>query len=448
MNPLARGFPTRYVEELGFAAIRSARYSESQFVLFGWLSWLIPIGAIVDYIVGNPTFDTILVRTSAAFICIPLILHKKIPAKYKTHYHIYFVSVLAYIFPFTYGFMLSMNAATTPAGQEIHIIWILQYFVALFLFIQLVVDGSLATSLWLVSSFLALCPIILLTDPNTHELERVFVYPITGYVTALGLGIFTNRKTDIINSEKAVTASAIGANLAHELRTPLASIRAMSQGVANLLPVLTDAYNKAKASGIEVAPLRKSQVSQLDDTLASIRNEVEYSNTIIDMLLVNTADKPLSDADSDQFSVNGVIEEAIARYPFNNAKERELISVSVAEDFRIAAPHLLVIHVLFNLIKNGLYFVQKSGKGSIQISAILSDPGGQIIVHDTGTGIPASIRPHIFERFYTTTHTGQGAGIGLSFCHMVMESIGGSISCDSQDGEYTTFTLAFPQATG
>ncbi|MFV2090602.1 MAG: sensor histidine kinase, partial [Pseudomonadales bacterium] len=131
-----------------------------------------------------------------------------------------------------------------------------------------------------------------------------------------------------------------------------------------------------------------------------------------------------------------------------NAKERELISVNVAEDFRIAAPRLLVIHVLFNLIKNGLYFVQKSGKGSIQISAILGDPGGQIIVHDTGAGIPANIRPHIFERFYTTTHTGQGAGIGLSFCHMVMESIGGSISCDSQDGEYATFTLAFPEATG
>ncbi|MFP6817049.1 MAG: ATP-binding protein [Pseudomonadales bacterium] len=50
----------------------------------------------------------------------------------------------------------------------------------------------------------------------------------------------------------------------------------------------------------------------------------------------------------------------------------------------------------------------------------------------------------IFERFYTTTQTGQGAGIGLSFCNMVMESIGGSISCESVQGEYTRFTLNFP----
>ncbi len=41
---------------------------------------------------------------------------------------------------------------------------------------------------------------------------------------------------------------------------------------------------------------------------------------------------------------------------------------------------------------------------------------------------------------------GQGAGIGLSFCRMVMESIGGSIDCESLEGEHTTFTLTFPAA--
>lgn len=434
----------RWLENLDYAARRSAKYSEDHIELLGWLAWLIPVAASVDYIVGQPTFDTILVRTSAALVAVPLIIHKRLPRGFRTHLYLYFVFATAYCFPFTYGFMLAMNAAYAPAGQEIHIIWILQYFIALFLFIQLIVNGALATLLWVIASCAALLPALIYSGANTEELERVFVYPITGYLTALGFGILTNRKTAIINAEKAAAASAIGANLAHELRTPLASIGAKAKGTSNLLPILTDAYDKAKAAGLEVAPLRKSQLAVLTQALTSIRSEVEYSNTIIDMLLVNTADKSLSTVDMDLFSVTSAIKEAVQRYPFNNQKERDLIRVEVKEDFELEAPRLLVIHVLFNLIKNSLYFVQHSGKGDICISAEKDDAGPRILVHDTGMGIPTSIQPHIFERFYTTTHTGQGAGIGLSFCHLVMESIGGTIRCDSVEGEFSTFTLGFP----
>jgi two-component system CAI-1 autoinducer sensor kinase/phosphatase CqsS len=225
----------------------------------------------------------------------------------------------------------------------------------------------------------------------------------------------------------------------------LASIGATSKGVSNLLPVLTEAYDQAKAAGMKVKPLRRSQLTKLDDALASIGREVEYSNTIIDMLLVNTADKPLSDVESETFSIRGAVEEAVSRYPFNNRQERELITVSVREDFQITAPRLLIIHVLFNLIKNGLYFVQRARKGSIDISASFTGGEGSIVVHDTGAGMPPGIRSRIFERFYTTTQTGQSAGIGLSFCRLVMESVGGRITCESEEGEFTTFTLFFPE---
>ena len=276
--------------------------------------------------------------------------------------------------------------------------------------------------------------------------NRVFLYPVTGYLTALVFGIITNRNTEIIKEEKASAASAIGANLAHELRTPLASIRSLAQGVNNLLPDLTEAYEEAKKAGIAVRPLRKTQVKQLSNALDSIRKEVEYSNTVIDMLLINTADKSLSSVDTEWFSVRSCIEEAIARYPFNNSRERELLNVPDFVDFEIKAPRLLIIHVMFNLIKNALYFVQNAGKGSIDISAEFGDGSGRIIVHDTGSGVPASVKAHIFERFYTSSKTGQGAGIGLSFCRTVMESIGGTITCASREGEFTTFTLAFPSA--
>ena len=106
---------------------------------------------------------------------------------------------------------------------------------------------------------------------------------------------------------------------------------------------------------------------------------------------------------------------------------------------------LLIIHTLFNLLKNSLYYVQQSGKGDILIELQIENNSTAIKVHDTGPGIPRSRQKEIFNRFYTTTDEGLGTGIGLSFCKMVMESLGGSITCDSVEGEYTTFILTFPK---
>lgn len=433
------------------AVTRCARYSEGHFLALGLAAWVIPVAGVVDYIVGDTSFNTYYIRVSAAIFAIPLLVHKRFSPRLQQFFPYYFVGIATYALPFTYGFMLTSNAVLAPPGYEIHFIWILQYFIALFLFIQLVVHGPLATVLWLVASSLALIPIILVDFPNFQELKRVLLYPISAYLSAIFFGVLTSRHTDIIYFEKLRTAAAIGANLAHELRTPLASIRNLAQGTDNLLPTLTDAYKKAKENGIEVGNLRSSQVATLTNVLERIRNEVTYSNTIIDMLLLNTADKPMTDVQTERISVRECIEEAISRYPFNNQDERNLIDFRLEQDFEITAPRLLIVHVLFNLIKNALLYAQKSSTGRILISAQKQGRSGSITVHDNGPGIPPHIRAHIFERFYTTTTTGQGAGIGLSFCRMVMDAIGGSIVCDSREGEYTTFTLHFkdpPETSG
>lgn len=425
------------------AISRCARYSEDHYFALGLAAWVIPLAGVVDYIVGNTSFNTFYIRLSAAVLAIPLLFYKSLPPRFRSFFPYYFVGIAAYALPFTYGIMLTTNAVLAPVDFEIHFIWILQYFIALFLFIQLIIHGPLATVLWFITSTTALLPIVLVDSPNFLELKRVLLYPISAYLTAIFFGILTSRHTDIIYFEKLRTAAAIGANLAHELRTPLASIRNLAQGTDNLLPTLTDAYKKAKENGIEVGNLRSSQVETLSNVLERIRNEVTYSNTIIDMLLLNTADKSLTDVQTEKFSVKGCIEEAISRYPFNNQDERNLIEFRLEQDFEINAPRLLIVHVLFNLIKNALLYTQKSGKGRVLISAQQRESNSTITVHDNGPGIPPHVRAHIFERFYTTTTTGQGAGIGLSFCRMVMDAIGGSIECDSVEGEYTTFTLHF-----
>jgi len=105
------------------------------------------------------------------------------------------------------------------------------------------------------------------------------------------------------------------------------------------------------------------------------------------------------------------------------------------------------VHILFNLIKNAVYYAQSNPRGAVKVFTGFYRGRPAIVVTDTGRGIPDAIRSKIFDRFFTTTEAGQGAGIGLSFCKMVMEGIGGEIVCDSREGEYTTFRLLFPDAS-
>lgn len=432
-------------EHLDIAAQKSAAYSERHFFLFGCLAWFIPFATVIDYVVGKPYYDTLPIRLSVSLLAIPLLFTKHLSGSRDDKFYIYFAFLMGYAFPFCYGHMLTMNAAYAPPGEQIHMLWIFQYFIALFLFIQLAVSGVLALVIWLAASLLALAPLCWLEHVNWIEVRRVLLYPVSGYLTALIFGILTNRNIDIVNTEKIKTAAAIGSNIAHELRTPLASVRSLAHGLKKHLPQLIDGYEKAKAKDLDVEPIRPKQLERIKQALTSIEDEVEYSNTIIDMLLINTADKPLTGLEYDSFNASSVIAESVSRYPFNNTNERRLINVDESYDFRISAPRLLIVHVLFNLIKNALYYVQRAGKGTITISARPNGATNQILVHDTGSGMSQLIQKQMFERFYTTTQTGQGAGIGLSFCRMVMETIGGSVTCDSVEGEHTTFTLEFPQ---
>ncbi|HVV67948.1 MAG TPA: ATP-binding protein, partial [Gammaproteobacteria bacterium] len=104
----------------------------------------------------------------------------------------------------------------------------------------------------------------------------------------------------------------------------------------------------------------------------------------------------------------------------------------------------LLIHVLFNLFKNAIYFIRKAGKGNIHIWLEHHPRHNQIHFKDTGAGIKSENLPKIFDPFFTVD-TNKGTGIGLAFCAMTLKSFGGSITCQSEWQEYTEFILTFPR---
>jgi two-component system CAI-1 autoinducer sensor kinase/phosphatase CqsS len=405
-----------------------------------------PLAYFVDLYVGKPSFDTLWVRISAFVAVTPLIFgDSRTVANFK-YLHLYFVGVATYVLPFLFGLMLVMNAALTPTGSRSEMLWILQYFISLFLFIQLIHNGYLSSALWVVGSACALLPLLWLPHTNWDEIYRVLVYPVTGYLTALLFGVLTNRNADYTNSQKLKAASAIGAYIAHELRTPLASIGTIARANHRFVDALCAGYAKAVGAGIHEESIPLSKVKELSTSLIMMQEEVQYSNTIIDMLLLNTKEE-VARGYSELFTASDAIAEAIRRFPFGNSHERSRVSMDIEHDFSIRGSRLLVIHTLFNLLKNGVYYMQRTPSGKVTVRTRRDKRLNCIEIIDTGPGIPSAIRKRIFDRFFTTTEAGQGAGIGLSFCKMVMEGIGGEIVCDSKEGEYTTFRLLFPEVS-
>ena len=78
-------------------------------------------------------------------------------------------------------------------------------------------------------------------------------------------------------------------------------------------------------------------------------------------------------------------------------------------------------------------------------SARLGGDGGlEVVVRDTGCGIPKEQLNKIFDPFFTTKPQGKGTGLGLSICHGIIDRLGGRISVTSEVGEGATFTVHLP----
>ncbi|MGE0695058.1 MAG: sensor histidine kinase [Pirellulales bacterium] len=137
--------------------------------------------------------------------------------------------------------------------------------------------------------------------------------------------------------------------------------------------------------------------------------------------------------------------------------ERELSKYRIRVDKQLhVVPQALVDgnqiqQVLVNLLINARQAMPNGGHVAVRLGF---DPASQtvdLMVRDTGTGIPADKLPRIFDRFFTTKNgpdaSGKGgSGLGLAFCRDVIEAHQGRIRVESTPGKGTAFTLKLPAA--
>lgn len=240
----------------------------------------------------------------------------------------------------------------------------------------------------------------------------------------------------------AARMKEIATTVAHEMRTPLSSINNRALGLNKILSILLEGYHAANQAGLVTKPLPASVEPLLQTLVTDINDEVKSAFIFIDMLLTNIQAGQFDTTKFIDLSIQTVINEAISQYSLS-AQQRKLIHVNIHNDFIFHGDMELMKHIIFNLLKNAIYYIAASHKGKIDIWTELKPTHNELYFKDTAKGIAPDILDHIFEPFFTKTY--HGTGIGLSFCKNVMKSFGGDISCNSIENEFTEFVLVFPK---
>jgi two-component system CAI-1 autoinducer sensor kinase/phosphatase CqsS len=413
---------------------RSVQYSGPRFAAVGVFG---VIGFPLYYWVWHDLFpqpyENLPMRLIGSAICLPLAISHRWPQMLRAWLPLYWYFALLYSLPFFFTYMLLMNHMSQ--------VWSMSTLIAIFLMI-LLLDWLNLVLMFIAGSALAWLAYVL--SAPVGDVNSIFAENMAIFLFAIVAGGIFNLSAEMVTQEKLNALLGAASNIAHELRTPLLGMKAGAAGLRRYIPSLIDGYKRAREAGLPVGHIRAAHMDSLESVLERIETEANYSNVIIDMLLFNARQSAINVEEFRVCSVQHCIRVALARYPFVSPEQRDLVVTDESCDFEFRGAEILLVHILFNLLKNGLYHIGRAGKGDIRI---WTDQQRRLHVRDSGAGIPAQVLPRIFRRFYIWSPAGAtppGAGLGLAFCKMVIESFGGTITCDSAYGEYTEFVLTFP----
>lgn len=212
-------------------------------------------------------------------------------------------------------------------------------------------------------------------------------------------------------------------DVSHELRTPLTVIKG------------------------NVGLMRK--LGEMDDkSLSSIENEVDRLTRLVgDLLLINQAESgklPLTIA---PVELDTVLLEVFQQMRML-AGDRMQLRISEIDQVLVFGDRDRLKQVLLNLVGNAVQYTPAGGQVTLALRKV--GERAQVIVSDSGPGIPAQDLPHIFERFYRGEKSRKranslgGFGLGLSIAYWIVHNHGGTIDVTSQEGKGTTFSVLLP----
>jgi two-component system, OmpR family, phosphate regulon sensor histidine kinase PhoR len=239
----------------------------------------------------------------------------------------------------------------------------------------------------------------------------------TGRIVVTLTDITQRRRLEVLRRDFVANAS-------HELKTPVAAVRALAETLLTALPDDPEAGRRfAERIGREAERL---------DVL--VRDLLDLSRVERGTLDVEPVD------------LVGLAKEVVGGYADRAEERRIKLRTELQPQVSMRGDRAQLGLLLSNLVDNALRYTPAKGTVCVRVDA--SEGRVVLQVADTGEGIPAGELPRIFERFYRVDkararQTG-GTGLGLAIVRHVAESHGGAVRVDSELGRGSTFTVTLP----
>ena len=212
----------------------------------------------------------------------------------------------------------------------------------------------------------------------------------------------------------------------HELKTPLASIKLLSDSILQ----------------------NDMDMDTVREFVADIGNEADRLNRMSTKLLSLTKISADCGADCEITFVGPTIRKVVRMTSATAAGAGVTVEAEIREDSSILILEDDLYQIIFNLVENGIKYNLPGG--TLRLILFRQEDNAVLQVCDTGPGIPENALPHIFERFYRVdkarSRQSGGSGLGLAIVHDMIERNRGRIRVESAMGEHhgTTFTLEMP----
>ncbi len=238
------------------------------------------------------------------------------------------------------------------------------------------------------------------------------------------------QRNEIDESRKQMTAG-----IAHDLRTPLTSIKGYVEGLRD---------------GIANTPEKQKEYIQ---TIYNSANDIE--RLLNELQTISLLERRSLELNKQEINLHEFLTDYVADAQFTAKKNNfEIIYKEPKDDDKnitVSLDPARFSRVLMNIVSNSIKYASKARNGKLTITLNGYDKSVIIALEDNGIGISDKNISHIFETFYRAdqarTRVSDGSGIGLAVCKEIIEQHGGHIWATSTEGEGTTILISLNKIT-